>query len=36
MVTNTKPDPLNTYAYQKGYMKEPNVYVVLCEDLATN
>ena len=36
MDTYTKSDPLNTYAYQKRYMKELDVYVVLCDDLATN
>ena len=36
MVTYTKPEPVNTYAYQKRYMKELDVSVVLREDLATN
>ena len=36
MDTYTKSGPLNTYAYQKRYMKELDVYVVLCEGLATN
>ena len=36
MVTYTKSDPLKTYAYQKRYLKDLDVYVVLCEDLATN
>ena len=36
MVTQTNPDPPITYVYQKRYMKELDISVVLCEELAPN